>query len=371
MKKQRWEESEKRRGEERRSEQRKSQKKEDAGARKGSKVETHCFSKVKKLKTFQVRSTFGCWDIEKVHAAVAWSTFPSQIVQITPTSHTNVGPFLEVVMSKKCRLLWREVRVQIKMRKAHHARTTFGSWHVEKVHAVVARSTFPSQKCKKLRGTEHFWTFRCCFAWQAQGFRTLPKVRKTWGFCSSFNYNHHYSKLHSTPLHYTTTTITITTTTTLHYTNYITLHYATLHWITLHYSKLHYTNYNYSYNYNYTTLHYPTLLTLHYITLHFTSPHNTTLHSTTLHYNYSYNYNDYITLLELFYTTLHDTTPHYTTPHCTTPHYTTQHNTTLTTTTATSTTTLGYTTLDYTTLPYITLHYTHYTTTNATATTLR
>ena len=42
MKKQRWEESEKRREEERRSEKRKSQKKEDAGARKGRKVAKHC-----------------------------------------------------------------------------------------------------------------------------------------------------------------------------------------------------------------------------------------------------------------------------------------------------------------------------------------
>ena len=41
MKKQRWEESEKRK-EEGRSEKRKSQKKEDAGARKGSKVAKHC-----------------------------------------------------------------------------------------------------------------------------------------------------------------------------------------------------------------------------------------------------------------------------------------------------------------------------------------
>ena len=40
MKKQRWEESEKRREEERSSEKRKSQKKEDAGARKGSR--NHC-----------------------------------------------------------------------------------------------------------------------------------------------------------------------------------------------------------------------------------------------------------------------------------------------------------------------------------------
>jgi len=40
--KQRWEESEKRREEERRSIKRKSQKKEDPGARKGSKVAKHC-----------------------------------------------------------------------------------------------------------------------------------------------------------------------------------------------------------------------------------------------------------------------------------------------------------------------------------------
>jgi len=43
MKKQRWEESEKRREEERRSEKRKSQKKEDAGVRKGRKVANHSF----------------------------------------------------------------------------------------------------------------------------------------------------------------------------------------------------------------------------------------------------------------------------------------------------------------------------------------
>ena len=42
MEKQRWEESEKRRAEERRSEKRKSEKKEDAGARKGSKVAKQC-----------------------------------------------------------------------------------------------------------------------------------------------------------------------------------------------------------------------------------------------------------------------------------------------------------------------------------------
>ena len=40
-----------------------------------------------------------------------------------------------------------------------------GQMRDEKVYAVVKRSTFPSQKCKKLSGAEHFWTFRCAFAW--------------------------------------------------------------------------------------------------------------------------------------------------------------------------------------------------------------
>ena len=48
---------------------------------------------------------------------------------------------------KNCTPLWREAHFQVKMYKTHQVRTTFGSWDVEKVHAVVARSTFPSQKC--------------------------------------------------------------------------------------------------------------------------------------------------------------------------------------------------------------------------------
>ena len=48
---------------------------------------------------------------------------------------------------KNCTPLWREAHFQVKMCKTHQVRTTFGSWDVEKVHAVVARSTFRSQKC--------------------------------------------------------------------------------------------------------------------------------------------------------------------------------------------------------------------------------
>ena len=106
---------------------------------------------------------------EKVHAVVARSAFPSQNVQNTPpsdhflklrcrksarccgakhicklkcTKHTNVGPLFEVEMSKKCTPLWREAHLEVKMYKAHHGRTTFGGSDVEKVDAVVARSTF-------------------------------------------------------------------------------------------------------------------------------------------------------------------------------------------------------------------------------------
>ena len=82
-------------------------------------------SKSKCTKHTQPRTTFGSWDVEKVHAVVARSTFRSQNV----TKH-------------------------------YHARTTFGSCDVEKVHAVVARSTFRSQNVKNTRGSDHFWRLR-------------------------------------------------------------------------------------------------------------------------------------------------------------------------------------------------------------------
>ena len=86
-----------------------------------------------------------------------------------------VGPLLEVEMSKKCTPLWREAHFEVKMYKAHHARTTFGSCDVEKVHAVVARSTIRSQNGKSTTCSRHFWTFRFRFAWQAQGIVDLVK----------------------------------------------------------------------------------------------------------------------------------------------------------------------------------------------------
>ena len=121
----------------------------------------------------RMRSQLARWD-ENLHAVVARSTFWSQNVQNTPwsdhfwklrcrksarrcgakhilkskcTKHTRSGPLLAVEMLKKCTPLWREAHFQVKRLKTLGVRTTFGSWDVKKVHAVVARSTFRSQKC--------------------------------------------------------------------------------------------------------------------------------------------------------------------------------------------------------------------------------
>ena len=107
------------------------------------------------------------------------------------TKHTNFGPLLEVPMSKKCTPLWREAHFEVKMYKTHHGRTTFGSWDVEKVHAVVARSTFRSQNVKNTRGSDHFWRLRsrvskkCTPLWREAHFEVkmckTPGVRTTFG----------------------------------------------------------------------------------------------------------------------------------------------------------------------------------------------
>ena len=181
--KQSWAEAERReRLEERRSEKRKSKRTQDTDARKGRKVAKHCVfpmicgsggSKSRLAKAAGAEPA-GHRSDEKLHAVLARSTFPSQNAQNTPapdhfwklrcrksarscgakhiskskcTKHTMVGPLLEVEMSKKCTPLWREAHFEVKMHKTHQVRTTFGSCDVEKVHAVVARSTFPSQKC--------------------------------------------------------------------------------------------------------------------------------------------------------------------------------------------------------------------------------
>jgi len=101
MKKQRWEEPKKRREEKKKEDQRrerKSQKKEDAGARKGRKVAIHC-----------------------------------------------VFPMICGSEGSKSRLA-----------KAAGAEPS-GQMRDEKLHAVVARSTFGSEQVKNTARREHFW----------------------------------------------------------------------------------------------------------------------------------------------------------------------------------------------------------------------
>ena len=143
---------------------------------------------VKMHKTPHVRTTFGSWDVEKVHAVVAQSTSQSQHVQNTPTSdhfwklrcrksarrcgakhickskctkHTSSGPLLYVAMSKKCTPLWREAHFEVKSVKNWRSRTTFWSSDVEKV----------SKKCTPLWREAHFEV----------------KSVKNWGFWAFFD----------------------------------------------------------------------------------------------------------------------------------------------------------------------------------------
>ena len=102
---------------------------------------------------------------EKLHAFCG----AKHISKSTSTKHTIFGPLLEVEMSKKCTPLWREAHFEVNKHKTHHFQTTFRSYDVEKVRAVVARSTFRSQNVKDNKGSDHFSRFRCHFAWQAQG----------------------------------------------------------------------------------------------------------------------------------------------------------------------------------------------------------
>ena len=80
---------------------------------------------------------------------------------------------------KNCTPLWREAHFQVKMYKTPQVRTTFGSYDVEKVHAVVARSTFPSQNVQNTSGPDHFWKLRCRKSARRCGAKHISKSKCT------------------------------------------------------------------------------------------------------------------------------------------------------------------------------------------------
>ena len=159
---------------------RESQKKEDTSAPNVREVAKCCvFSMIRasgesKSRLVKAADAESCGQRrnEKLHAAVARSTFSSENVQNMSgsdhflklrcwkiarrcgekdifkwkcTKHVSSGPLFEVEMSKNCTPLWREGHSQVKMLKNCQVRSTFWSWDVEKLHAAVARSTFPTQ----------------------------------------------------------------------------------------------------------------------------------------------------------------------------------------------------------------------------------
>ena len=139
-------------------------------------------------KTPHCRSHFGSFDVQKLHAAVARSTFSSQNAQNTTvaehflkfrcrkmarrcgakhickskcTKHLIVGAILEVSMFKNGTRLWREAHFQIKMHKTPQSRNNFESYDVQKWHAAVARSTFSSKNVQNTTCSDHFLKIRC------------------------------------------------------------------------------------------------------------------------------------------------------------------------------------------------------------------
>ena len=147
---------------------------------------------------------------EKLHAVVARSRFASEKAKNTSrlehfwklrcrksasccgakhiskskcTKQFSLGALLEAEMSKKCTLLWREAQFDVKMYKTHQVQTVFGSWDVEKVHAVVARSTFRVKMLKALHVRTTFGRSDVLSRGRRKGLCTWPKVSKTWGFC--------------------------------------------------------------------------------------------------------------------------------------------------------------------------------------------
>ena len=351
---------------------------------------------VEMYKTHHSRTTFGSWDVEKVHAVVARSTFGSQNVQNTPlsdhfwklrcrksarrcgakhilkskcTKHTRFGPLLEVEMSKKCTPLWRKAHFQVKMYKTPHVRHfwRFGCWksarrcgakHISKSKCTKHHMFAPLLEVRMLKKRTPLWREA---HFEVKMYKT-PHVRATFGGSD-------VEKAHAVVARSTFRSQNVKNTRVSDHfwrfrCRFTTLHYTTLHSTALHYTTVHKTTATQLHNYtplhstalNHTTLHYATLhyTTLHYTTLHYLPLHFTTLHYTPLHYNYNYT-------TTLHYNTLHYTKLHYTPLHynynyeyTTTLHYTKLHYTTL------HYTTLHYTTLHSTTLHYTTLHYTEW-----------
>ena len=174
---------EKRREEERRSEKRKSQKKEEAGARKGRKVAKHSvfpmFWGSEGSKSRLAKAAGRRWEMKICTPLWREAHFQAKMLKTSKNTFQRLGT-LGSCDVEKCTPLWREARFRVKMCKTPQRRSTFGSWDVQKVLWREAHFEVKSVTNWLSRTiSDHFWTFRCRFVWQAQkGFCT---------FCRSCN----------------------------------------------------------------------------------------------------------------------------------------------------------------------------------------
>ena len=125
---------------------------------------------------------------------------------------------------------WKSARRCGAKHRSQNVRATFGGSDVEKVHAVVARSTSRSQNAQNTAASDHFWKLRC----RKSARRCGVKMYKTLGVRTTFG-GSDVASLQDTTL------------------QNITLHYTPVHYITLHYTPVRSTTLNY------TTPHYITL----------------------------------------------------------------------------------------------------------------
>ena len=83
------------------------------------------------------------------------------ILKSKRAKHTTFGSLLEVETLKRRMPLCRQEQFQVKAVKTYQPRSIFGSLDVEKVRAVVARSTVSNQNGKSTPPSHHL------FSWQA------------------------------------------------------------------------------------------------------------------------------------------------------------------------------------------------------------
>ena len=130
-----------------------SQKREDAGPRKGRKVAIRCFFPMicgsggpkSNLAKAAGAEPAGQMKDEKLHATCGAKHISKSNVY---KAHHGLGPLLEVA-------------------------------DVGKVHALVARSTFPSQNVQNTPFSDHFWKFRCRKSARPCGTKHISKSKGT------------------------------------------------------------------------------------------------------------------------------------------------------------------------------------------------